>query len=306
MIDVGYLTAFLGGVLALLSPCSALLLPAFFAYAFQQPAQLFARTGLFYLGLAAVLVPLGAASTAVSSLFYGHRQTLIQVAGWAIIVLGVAQMAGRGFAFGPAQRAMGRLDGRSGRSVLGLGAVYGLAGFCSGPILGSVLTVAAVSGQPLRGGALLAVYAFGMAAPLFVLALLWDRFSLGRRGVLRGRRVRWGRLELHTTSLISGALFVGIGVLFLRYDGTAGLTDALGLGNVDTEFTLQQWASEVGRVVPDWALLAVVGALAVWWLTRRVRAARAARAENGPASRADRSPVTPDGSAEKTSSTTHP
>ena len=28
----------------------------------------------------------------------------------------------------------------------------GLAGFCAGPILGSVLTVAALSGSPLYGG----------------------------------------------------------------------------------------------------------------------------------------------------------
>ncbi|MCY9555783.1 hypothetical protein M5W98_29730, partial [Paenibacillus apiarius] len=60
MSEIGYLAALLGGVLALLSPCSAMLLPAFFAYAFQNPRQLLARTAVFYLGLAAVLVPLGA------------------------------------------------------------------------------------------------------------------------------------------------------------------------------------------------------------------------------------------------------
>ena len=31
--DVGYVAAFAGGLLALLSPCGALLLPSFFAYA---------------------------------------------------------------------------------------------------------------------------------------------------------------------------------------------------------------------------------------------------------------------------------
>lgn len=42
MSDIGYLAALMGGVLALLSPCSAMLLPAFFAYAFQNPRQLLA------------------------------------------------------------------------------------------------------------------------------------------------------------------------------------------------------------------------------------------------------------------------
>ena len=52
MSDVGYLAALLGGVLALLSPCSAMLLPAFFAYAFGSRRRLVSRTGVFYLGLA--------------------------------------------------------------------------------------------------------------------------------------------------------------------------------------------------------------------------------------------------------------
>ena len=50
--DIGYLAAFLGGALALISPCSALLLPAFFAYSLASPGRLLARTGAFYLGLA--------------------------------------------------------------------------------------------------------------------------------------------------------------------------------------------------------------------------------------------------------------
>ncbi|MEO7195722.1 MAG: cytochrome c biogenesis protein CcdA [Pseudonocardiaceae bacterium] len=76
-------------------------------------------------------------------------------------------------------RLQQRMAGRGGWvGVFGLGAAYGLAGFCSGPILGAVLTIAAVDGQPARGGALLAVYALGIAAPMFVLAALWQRYDL--------------------------------------------------------------------------------------------------------------------------------
>lgn len=62
-------------------------------------------------------------------------------------------------------------------SVFALGAVYGLAGFCAGPVLGGIPTVAAIGGDPWYGSTLLAAYALGMALPLFVLALLWDRFD---------------------------------------------------------------------------------------------------------------------------------
>lgn len=228
--DIGYLAAIAGGLLALLSPCSALLLPSFFAYAFRDPARLLGRTVVLYAGLCLTLVPLGAGSALVSTLFYGHRELLVTVAGWVIICLGAVQLLGMGFAWGLPARLQGRFSGRTGLlPVFGLGAVYGLAGFCSGPILGAVLTVAA-TGTPVRGSLLLACYALGMALPLFVLALLWDRFDLGRRKWLRGRVVTLGRLRLHTNSAISGLLFIGIGVLFLVYDGTASMTGLPGMG----------------------------------------------------------------------------
>jgi len=111
--------------------------------------------------------------------------------------------------------------------VLALGAVSGLAGFCAGPILGAVLTVAAASAQPLRGAALLTVYAAGMTAPLFGLAAAWDRLGVDQRRWPRGTGVRGGPLRLHTHSVISGLIFTGPGVVFLRYQGTAGLAGLL-------------------------------------------------------------------------------
>ncbi|MET7368457.1 cytochrome c biogenesis CcdA family protein [Streptomyces sp. NPDC005566] len=253
--DVGYFAALLGGLLALVSPCSALLLPAFFAYSLDSASRLLARTGIFYAGLATTLVPLGAAGSYAGRLFYGHRDALVLGAGWLIIGLGLAQIVGLGFASRRIAALSGRIRPTTALSVYALGAVYGLAGFCAGPILGSVLTVAAVSGSPVYGGLLLAVYALGMAVPLFVLALLWERFDLGRRAWLRGRTLRAGRFELHSTSLLSGLFFIGLGVLFLVYDGTTALP---GLLDVDASFAVEQWARNIGRRVPDAVALGAV------------------------------------------------
>ncbi|MEU1671357.1 cytochrome c biogenesis CcdA family protein [Streptomyces roseifaciens] len=265
MTDIGYLAAFLGGALALVSPCSALLLPAFFAYSLASPGRLLARTGVFYVGLATTLVPLGVASTAASRLFNGHREALVTAGGWIVIALGVAQILGLGFASKKAQAAAGRITPRSAASTFLLGCVYGLAGFCAGPILGAVLTVTAVNGNPVYGGSMLAVYALGMALPLFVLAVFWDRFRLGGRRWLRGRELRLGPLRLHTTSLVSGLFFIGIGVLFLAYDGTTGLP---GLLDADQEYRLEELASRVGGAVPDYALLAGVALVVAGVLAR--------------------------------------
>jgi hypothetical protein len=158
-------------------------------------------------------------------------------------------------------------------STVGLGAAYGLAGFCSGPILGSVLTVAAASGRPFYGATLLAVYALGMTAPMFVLALAWDRLDLGRRRWLRGRPVTLGRLRIPPpATLLSGALFIAIGALFLVYDGTAGIAGAFGLGDTTSaEFDAQQTIQAIAARVPNWALPALAVAVVAAVVVRRVR-----------------------------------
>jgi cytochrome c biogenesis protein CcdA len=262
LVEVSLLAAFFGGVLSLLSPCSALLLPAFFAYAFSGGGELVGKTGLFYLGLAATLVPLGMGIYAVSALFYGHRSALITISGVLLIGFGFLQLLGRGFTAGPLARLRSRVRGDSAGAVFALGAVYGFAGFCSGPILGAVLTVAAASGGAARGALLLAVYAAGMATPLFLLALFWDRLDLRNSRWLRGREISVGGLRLHSTNLVSGAMFILLGTLFIAYQGASALSGLYeSNGATDLAFAAQQWADGVAQRIPDPALLAVLGAL---------------------------------------------
>lgn len=265
---VGYVVAFLGGVLSLASPCSAFLLPSFFAYAFPSAGRLVSRTLLFYVGLAVTLVPLGLGSGAASRLVYGHREALFGTAGALLVVLGVWQALGRGFRIPGADRLRARSTGTSGAAVVALGAATGLTGFCTGPILGAVLTVAATSGSPLRSASLLAVYAAGMAAPLLLLALGWERLRLGQRRWLRGRPVHMGPLDLHSTSLLGGLLVIAVGVLFLVDRG--GIVVGGGLLSVDAEAQLQEAVSRIGSRA-DLLVLGVVGLAAGAVVVRRWR-----------------------------------
>lgn len=238
MLDLGYLAAFAGGALALLSPCSALLLPAFFAYASERSVQVIARTGLFYIGLVTTLVPLGVGSSLLSNLFLYRRDLVIDVAGSVIIVLGLVQIVGLGFSVKPAAEAVSKLQLRSTMSVVALGAMYGVAGFCSGPILGSVLTIAAASGRPAYGATLLAVYALGMTLPLLILAVVWDRFDIPQRRWLRGRKVCIRGRCTNSIALFSGLMFVTLGIAFILFDGSSGIP---GLVSVSTEQRAQTW-----------------------------------------------------------------
>jgi cytochrome c biogenesis protein CcdA len=269
MVEIGLAGAFLGGLLALVSPCAALLLPSFFAYAFDGAGMLLRRTGIFLLGLMATLVPLGAGVGALGATITAHRWAITLTGGLLLVALGLAVALGWGFALPGTSRLAGRRTGTGWVSVLLLGLVYGLAGVCSGPLLGGVLTLAIVGADPAYGALLMGVYAVGMTVPLLVIAAVWERFQLGRRTWLRGRALRIGPVQTHTTSLVSGLFLIAIGILFLATEGTANLGGVLG---VDDQFDLQvalgRWAAAVSDRLVLIGLLVAVGAVGVWRLLR--------------------------------------
>lgn len=277
-LEVGLLTALAGGVLSVLSPCSALLLPAFLAYAMQSPERALARTGAFVAGLVALLVPLGGGVGALGSLFQANRGLLVAIAGGLLIGLGVLQLLGGGFALGSFAALQQRVRGDSAGGAFVLGLTYAFAGFCSGPILGGVLTVAASSGSAARGAGLLAVYAVGMAVPAIVLAALWDRLGARGRARLRGRPRRIGGLEVHPLRAASGLLFITVGILLVATDGTVALSRAYH-GATDVALRASVAVGETVGRIPDVAAglgLAALAAVGVWWWRRRRRSPAAA------------------------------
>ncbi len=122
-----------------------------------------------------------------------------------------------------------------------------------------------------------------MAAPLFLIALLWDRFDLGRRRWLRGREVSMGGLRVHTTNLVSGLMFVTIGTLFIVFEGTSalvGLYDSRGA--TDLAFAVERWVSAVAESVPLSLALGVAAALLAIVVLYRQARRRRERPGKGP------------------------
>lgn len=265
--EVTLAVAFAGGVLSILSPCSAFLLPAFFALAFSSPARLLGQAALFFLGLATIFVPLGLGVSAVASLFVGQRDLVIVAAGALLVGLGIYVLAGGGFELAPT--LAGRLYGVHGRwAAYATGLAYGFAGFCTGPILGAVLTVAAASDQVLSGGLLLAAYALGMAVPVFLLAIVWDRWRLGERRWLRGATLRIGSLKMPLTRALAGALFVAVGIAYVAFRGSSAFGELyadLGLADLSHGAELELAR---GAAFPLVATLVLVGLVMAWPLRR--------------------------------------
>lgn len=261
--DIGLLGAFLGGLLTLLSPCSAMLLPAFFSYAFTSPREMVARTGVFYLGLLTTLAPLGVLAGTLGAFVNQHRFTFVTIASIIVIVLGVVMLLN--IPIPMLSRDRGR-EGTSVAAVYALGTVYGLAGVCAGPLLGAVLTVAAVSGSALAGGVVLAVFAAGMALPLLALSLLWGRLPFVKN-LVRPREIKIGPWRNTWTGLIGGLLTVGVGILLLLTGGTTELGGILGAGD---QAALEGAVLGGAGRVPDLVVVGIVLVVAVasWFIVR--------------------------------------
>lgn len=270
--EIGLLSALIGGFLALLSPCGALLLPAFFASTVGNGARLVLHSGVFYLGLVLTLVPLGLGLGALGSLVTAHREALVLGTAVLLVLLGLVQMAGLGFDLSrliPGASALQQqASARSGltRSLL-LGAASGVAGVCAGPILGAILTLAVASGDSISAGLLLAVYGLGMVLPLVLLAAVWHRLGDRAMRLLRGRGFTVLGRELHTTSVVTGALIAAVGVLFWT---TNGLVEAPSLVPVAAQSWAQARLGLLAHPVVDVAAILLVAAVVlVWWRRRR-------------------------------------
>lgn len=282
--DIGLLAAFAGGALALLSPCAALLMPAFFASTVGTGPKLLLHGSIFYLGLLVVLVPLGVGAGALGTLFVVHRQAIVLVASLVLIVLGAAQALGFGFDPSRLLPSGANLHTRA-ASTTGLvktfllGAASGIAGFCAGPILGAVLTLAAAQGNTVAAGVMLAVYGAGMVLPLLLIAALWQRLGTRGRKVLRGRAFTVLGRELHSTSVITGLLIMGVGVLFWT---TNGLVGAPALVPIEAQAWLQERASLLANPLLDILAVLVLTALVLFAWARRQRARREALQDTEP------------------------
>jgi len=138
--------------------------------------------------------------------------------GLVVIGLGVMSLLGKGF-------SGAQLLDRPAASLAGsyaYGATFALGWTaCVGPILGALYTLLlSTQGLAIVQGAILAfIYALGLGTPLILVAAFFSRLGSGSRfwALMRGRGVEvnlgFTTLHLHTTSVISGLLLIGVGIL---------------------------------------------------------------------------------------------
>jgi cytochrome c-type biogenesis protein len=226
---LGAVTAFAAGAVSFLSPCVLPMVPAYMSYVTGQslrrdPGAAEAESGRaraawlslsFVLGFSAVFITLGASATALSRLLMQYRYEA-GIAGGALVTLfGVVMLVGVERI--PFLRRDVHFESRAATGNPASAFVLGLAfGFgwtpCIGPILGVILTAAAVSESVSAGVRLLGAYSAGLGVP-FVLTAVFLHEMAGRWSVMR----RAGRPLM----VLAGLVMVAMGIAMMTGKLTA-------------------------------------------------------------------------------------
>lgn len=231
---ISYFMAFLGGVLALLSPCTLAIIPLYFSYGLKERSTL--HTFSFFLGFTLIFVALGLAASAVGQSIISFQQShafYISLIGIFLILFGIFQILGKGFSLLPLKV----FHAKNLFSVFLLGMLFAFGWTaCTGPILGGVLLVASVLGSYMKVALLMFFYALGNFVPFFLLSFAIDGFHLNEVSWIKGKLLSFTlfgeKFETHTTQIFSGALLVFMGLLFLFFQGT-GLFNQILIGGLN-------------------------------------------------------------------------
>lgn len=259
VVQVSYFVAFIGGIISLLSPCSAAVLPAFFAYSFKEKTQLMKKSFIFFIGLSIPLVLLGLSASVAGRFLNVYRTQFVIGAGILMIIFGIMALMGKGFSLPGTKRLAQKNAGKKG--VFAFGTLFGV-GFvpCAGPILGSILTLAATSGSALQGALLLEVYAFGIMVPIFLLSYFFDK----KRIASVSKTIKIAGKEIYWTNLVSGVLFIFLGMMFIFLGGSNFLNIAFSsAGLLEPFFALNEIAQTTFSGIPDYAFFGIIAVLIV-------------------------------------------
>jgi cytochrome c-type biogenesis protein len=220
MFDVTYAGALLAGLLSFASPC---VLPLVLPYlCFLGGVTLDQLTGdsgavtrrvflaavAFVFGFTTVFVAMGAAASALSQILIANGDWLSRVAGIVIVAFGLHFLGLFRLAFLDREARLHverRPAGLLGAYVVGLAFAFGWTP-CVGPVLASILTLAAGQDDAVQGAGLLIAYSLGIGLPFLGVALFAGRFlALMRRY----------RNAAHRVEQIMGALLILMGMLLI-------------------------------------------------------------------------------------------
>lgn len=243
---VGYFTAFAGGVVSFLSPCVLPIVPGYLSMvtgldvaeieegaSHHHLGRIARDTGLFVAGFTVVFVLLQLTATTVGQAVFRNRVVLTRISGLVVLAMALfligslilkAPWLYQEKRFHPNLSRFGPFAAPVAGAAFGFGWTP-----CLGPILTSVLAVAASQDEVLRGTLLLVAYSAGLGVPFLATGLAFGRVA----GAFQWVRRHFTALTL--TSALTLALFGVVLTLNRLTWVTSRLQDglqAVGLGRL--------------------------------------------------------------------------
>ena len=180
--------AFGAGLISFLSPCVLPLIPGYISYIsgeslgdiVEKQKKILLKTILFSLGFSLVFISFGATASFIGNLLLEYSNSLRIAAGLVIIIFSLQLIGILNLNFLNKEK---RIYTKNYSNNLFFPVVVGSAfGFgwtpCIGPILGSIITLAALEENIGRGILLLSFYSLGLAIPFIISGVLIDKFLL--------------------------------------------------------------------------------------------------------------------------------
>lgn len=228
--NVSIVYAFLAGLLSFLSPCVLPLVPGYVSLLSGTVAEgqqggeaqaavratrrlLLANSLFFIVGFSVVFIALGATATSVGQSLRLHQALFSRIGGIIVILFGLHLLGviriGALYGDKRVHRKIS-VSGGLGAFLVGFTFAFGWTP-CIGPMLATILLLAANTGTVAHGIFLLAIYSAGLAVPFLLTTLAIDRFAVFYKGFRR---------HLHTVEQVSGVLLLLIGFLLLTHQFT--------------------------------------------------------------------------------------
>ena len=179
--------AFVAGLISFLSPCVLPLIPGYISYISgtsleklieKKNSLVVIKTIFFTLGFSIIFIILGSTASFLGKLFLNNSNILKVVAGIFIIFFSLQLIGIINLKF---MNKEVRFFTNHYSSNLAFPFLVGAAfGFgwtpCIGPILGSILSIAAIEGNVGKSVSLLSFYSLGLAIPFIISGVLIDKF----------------------------------------------------------------------------------------------------------------------------------
>ena len=179
--------AFLAGLISFLSPCVLPLIPGYISYisgtSFNKLVGgknnlIAVKTIFFTLGFSFVFITLGSTASLIGKFFLSNSNIFRIIAGMIIIFFSLQLLEIINFKFMSMDIRM--FTGRYSHNLafpLLVGMAFGFGWTpCIGPILGSILTLAAIEENINKSIILLSCYSLGLAIPFIISGILIDKF----------------------------------------------------------------------------------------------------------------------------------